>query len=383
MSDDPIATIRTIQDRLRGIVGPFAGPAIVRLLEQVPAPQLGEVLAAIDVEKLFGLFWWRLAPGTYDRLLTLLCVERVEALDVPVRAQLVTALQAGRTRGRDERAIRDLFLATRGAALTELKNRVDAGGDYRDLQQLIHHDLDNPQIQSAILQHIAEHSGPDTGELKVLSDVDDTLYSSGFTKNDPRYPSGTVYPGVVELYVALAGSPTQGQTNLGFLTARPWERSGGVEHYTQKSLKKKGVPEHVVLSGDIRDLSHRAMADKKLENFEQYRALFPEYGFVFIGDSGQGDALLGGDLMRLPEIPVKAVFIHWLSPDTRPTAEDEALGVCFVDSYLGAAIKAHEMGLIDDGGRAAVASAVRGRLSEDFAEATLAMLKRDLAQLED
>ncbi len=33
---------------------------------------------------------------------------------------------------------------------------------------------------------------------------------------------------------------------------------------------------------------YRPMALKKLQNFKEYAALYPEYSFVFIGDNGQG-----------------------------------------------------------------------------------------------
>lgn len=40
------------------------------------------------------------------------------------------------------------------------------------------------------------------------------------------------------------------------------------------------------------------MATKKLDNFMAYHALFPEYRVVWLGDSGQGDMLVGKGMLR-------------------------------------------------------------------------------------
>ena len=55
------------------------------------------------------------------------------------------------------------------------------------------------------------------------------------------------------------------------------------------------------------------MADKKLSNIGMYTQLFPEYQFVWLGDSGQGDVLVAKALIA--EFTAKGmqpplVFIH-------------------------------------------------------------------------
>jgi hypothetical protein len=40
------------------------------------------------------------------------------------------------------------------------------------------------------------------------------------------------------------------------------------------------------------------MANIKLENFVRLKSLYPEYRFVFFGDSGHGDIKLGEELLR-------------------------------------------------------------------------------------
>lgn len=80
------------------------------------------------------------------------------------------------------------------------------------------------------------------------------------------------------------------------------------------------------------------MADVRLANVERYRQAFPEYGVVFVGDTGQGDVLVGTRMREAYPQDCPAVFVH----DVVATAQPErdrlaALGVHVVDTYVGAA----------------------------------------------
>lgn len=58
---------------------------------------------------------------------------------------------------------------------------------------------------------------------------------------------------------------------------------------TRRMLQRKGISEVIVLCGSVSKMfTNQAMAEKKWENFLLYTQLFPEYRYVFIGDSGQG-----------------------------------------------------------------------------------------------
>lgn len=73
---------------------------------------------------------------------------------------------------------RDVFLGTFDSSLTALKNGIDAGGDYRDLQQLVHTDIDNNGIRDDILTHIEREAEKNPVQtIKLLSDIDDTFYA--------------------------------------------------------------------------------------------------------------------------------------------------------------------------------------------------------------
>jgi hypothetical protein len=110
--------------------------------------------------------------------------------------------------------------------------------------------------------------------------------------------------------------------------------------------------EFTVLSGGFGHLvGNASIAAKKYDNFVQYRELFPEYGFVFVGDSGQGDALFGERIWAAFPGEVRGIFIH----DVLGTSLEErghwrSKGVIFFDTYVGAAIEAFNVGLIGQAG---------------------------------
>ena len=290
-----------------------------------------------------------IGPKNRAALLALLCKERLADLSIATRGALIDALQRGPTVAQDEQAIAAILLGTRGRDLIALKNAIDDGEDYRDLQQLVYHDIDDDLVRQRILDHLrVEANLPDWTELKILSDIDDTFYCNWV---DVRYPKKTIYPGVRALYreLDLAPSGSGRLGDLAFLTARPGDRMGISESMTRKNLAERGLSWAKVLTGDFGHLAtHGLMAEKKYAGFIEYRHLYPEHAFVFFGDSGQGDAIAGGRMMAHPGGGMRAVFIH----DVIGTSEEaraawRAQGVHFNDTYVGAALDAHALGLLD------------------------------------
>jgi hypothetical protein len=113
------------------------------------------------------------------------------------------------------------------------------------------------------------------------------------------------------------------------------------------------------MTGEILNLlTHSLMANKKRENYEKYRQLYPEAHMVFIGDNGQGDPELASMLiiddstMRSASAPTLSTFIHNISPrgpqeDTRHCTHTISTdGVVTFQSYAGAAIGAFHQGLL-------------------------------------
>ncbi len=280
--------------------------------------------------------------------------------DLLQRAARIDALQRGFTSARDEQAIAGLFLATVGAALTALKNAIDAGEDYHTLHQLLHHDIGDAAIRAELHAHFRAQAQP-AGAFKVLSDVDDTFYLNWI---DRRYPRHTVYPGVRALYRELDLGPAEDDRlgDLVFLTARPYDRLGITDRETHQMLHAHGVSQSTILPGDFAHLlTNHLIAEEKCKRFTEFWPLYPEYEYVFLGDSGQGDAIAGG-LMR-------ALFFH--------------------DTYVGAATVAFAQRLISRAGLGRIAREALAELravpfaTPEQRASMVALFQRDLTALNE
>ncbi|HEX8819063.1 MAG TPA: phosphatase domain-containing protein [Archangium sp.] len=365
---------------------------ILDLLGETTAAELNHLLLNVDLEALLRDVDDRVVgPDHRTELLESLCVKRARELGLPVRASLVTALQKGKTEALAERMLRALFLGLPGRELTEFKNLLDGRGNSHDLQQLVFHDIDDALIRQDILTHIhREAELAPSGENKVLSDIDDTFLANW---KDTRYPRKTIYPGVLQFYRELDRGPgliPGREGDLTFISARPQDPLGLIEDRTLATLREHGVSSAVMLSGAFTHLLGNArIAAMKFENFSRYIQLYPEYGFVFTGDSGQGDVVFGEQLLSSWPEQVRAVFIH----DVVDTPEPVRLSwrdkrVFFFDTYVGAAVEAFSVGVIARDGVGRVALATREELarvpfgSEAQRAARLAELERDLRRAE-
>lgn len=318
-------------------------------------------------------------------------VRRLLDAPEPDLEALADALHHGRRWSSDharELLVRDVFVGLSGADLTRFKSLLNSGPDHRDLEHLVFDVVDDEGVRADILDHIAtEAERVDVPDLHVLSDIDDTLRCA---LHDDRYPRGTVYPGVIELYRALdAGHAADPESpgDLTFVTARPMDPAGLVEQHTRRGLRELGLPPHSVLSGTFAGLrNHDAMAGAKIENFRRFRALMPETEVVFVGDSGQGDVEVGRRMLAADRDAVRLVLIHDVV-DTPGASRDElrAEGIVLVDSPVGGALEAHAVGLVSATSLAAVAEAAERDLdriewkSPEQERATRAVVERDIA----
>lgn len=360
---DALGEVRTL---LTGHVDRDGEARILYLFRTASAADLDGLFGALPVQELHRLIdemndrW--IGPDNRTAFFTLLRA-RLPGLSIASRAKLITALQHQDTDLEDERLIRDVFLATHGSDLTALKKAIDHGGDHRDLQQLLHHDIDDPGVFDAILAHFAREARVSPPAMKVYSDIDDTFYAS---HRDGRYPRRTVYPGVRAFYAALDGGPDGDEPgDLLFLSARPYDRGGAVERDTRAMLEGSGVSDPTILSGDLLHLlGNESIADKKYSNWRELNALYPEAASVFVGDSGQGDAIFGARAMATPGGAMKRVFIHdVIGLDAGRRAALEARGVHVFDTYVGAATDAYRHGLISREGLLDVADSARRELA--------------------
>jgi hypothetical protein len=287
--------------------------------------------------------------------------------------------------------VKELFLGLHGRELTDFKNLLDGRGSHHDLQQLLFEDVDDEAVRRDILEHLRrEAEAVPTGENKVLSDIDDTFLANW---KDERYPKGTVYPGVLQFYRELDRGPgvlPGREGDLTFISARPMDPLGLIEDRTLTTLRAHGVGPAVMLSGAFTHLLGNArIAEKKFENFSRYVQLYPEYGFVFTGDSGQGDVLFGEQMLAVHPEAVRAVFIHDVVDTPEPVRQQwRDKRIFFFDTYVGAAVEAYAVGVIARDGVARVAQATREELervpfpSEAQRQARRADLERDVRRAE-
>ena len=110
--------------------------------------------------------------------------------------------------------------------------------------------------------------------------------------------------------------------------------------------------------------SNSSMAAKKYENFQKFISYYPERNFAFVGDSGQGDIIMGQQMLASEvRSSIALVLIHDIrdkSDAPRHTSEQRAAlrteGVVLFDSYVDAACEAHARHLISSASLALVAA---------------------------
>lgn len=134
-------------------------------------------------------------------------IGRLRELETVSRAAIVDGLQKIGLRHRRQRQewARDVIVETKGLQLTYFKAYIDDGGDYHSMYKLMYNDL-QWDIREQVMEHIRSQAAqllermkavdiqgpkPPGIVLKILSDVDDTIFSSGgsFPAGvDARYP---------------------------------------------------------------------------------------------------------------------------------------------------------------------------------------------------
>lgn len=289
------------------------------------------------------------------QIIQLLAVDRFAILTVMSRVIVLHSLQLLKLKAnpRAEHWVRNIILNTKQDDLSKLKTLMDAKGDYFSMSKLIFEDLRSETIRQDILSHIRREAAVQQAHMqmgtkraklrqqfawrKVLSDVDDTLLSSGGSYPagvDKRYGKKVVYPGVLAFYREL-DLGTQGPDewpenrvgNLVFLSARPHvykdmsEKANFAKFARMRAVREDGrkgmhtVPS--LLAGDIasgtnfmfsNDFEHLAL--KKYDNFRRYVSIFPEYKHVFVADNGQGDVRAGDMMFHSFPYEFEALYVH-------------------------------------------------------------------------
>ncbi|KAG6587282.1 uncharacterized protein IUM83_02701 [Phytophthora cinnamomi] len=368
-------------------------------------------------------------------ILDLLCTTRLADLSVMSRALLLDALMVMKISAHPmaQKWVRNIILKTQGDDLSNLKTYTDAKGDFHSMHKLVFNDVRDPTIRADILTHIQREASVQIAHMrlgtkrgrnrkqqawrKVLSDVDDTLYSSGGRYPaglDTRYPRHTLYPGVLPFYREL-DMGTVGPDdwtddrvgNLVFLSARPhvYKDVSEKKSYAKFAALHEKMGMHTLptmLAGNLK--SGRAfmwqgdlepMAQKKFENFSEFYQLYPEFKHVFVGDNGQGDVRAAELIVeKFGSDALEAAFFQRVQPMEKMfnyhSKEDlerwRKMNIIFFDTYVGAAVEAFRMKKIrlsglkkicDDAGQSF--EAIHSWLTPQSRERARLLLNRDLA----
>eukprot|EP00746_Dinoflagellata_sp_MGD_P023033 gnl/MRDRNA2_/MRDRNA2_153932_c0_seq1.p1 gnl/MRDRNA2_/MRDRNA2_153932_c0~~gnl/MRDRNA2_/MRDRNA2_153932_c0_seq1.p1 ORF type:complete len:861 (+),score=137.01 gnl/MRDRNA2_/MRDRNA2_153932_c0_seq1:96-2678(+) len=174
-----------------------------------------EVLKAEELEHvILEVNMAQLVESASHQTLSLLFKDAREKLTTTSMVVLLDALMKRspatmRWDGFDQRLAEELICGVQGLQLTRLKNLVDTTGNIHSLHRLIFYELHSVH-RDRILKHFKTQGdkvrlGWKQVPLKILSDVDDTLWCGGkFPAGcDTRYPRHAIYPGVLSFFAAL------------------------------------------------------------------------------------------------------------------------------------------------------------------------------------
>jgi hypothetical protein len=360
---------------------PSVSSRLLDVLRATPEGQLDAVLRTVDVDRMLAsLRGWRI--GHRQQAVDLLLRERVAELSTQALAEVVSALHTGPTSRFSQEAIVEVLTSKVDTEFNDLKYRLNSTKDHHDLEHLVFEDLEE-DLQERLLEHIADQAGyAGSSDLRVLCDIDDTVKC---VIHDDRYPRGVVYPGVVTLLNALdqgGNAEPDRPGDLTFVTARPGGPRGLVEQYTRNKLGGLGLPPHSVMGGSFLNLhTKNAIAERKLQNMDRDRLLFPECRMVFIGDSGQADGAVGAEMHLRDPLHIVGTLLHNVTDlDAAQRADWADRGVHVFDTYAGAAAHAVRLGLIGVHQAREVADAVRRGLELiELSPEQRERLTRDLA----
>ena len=309
---------------------------VLSLVRLYQGQDLVDLLDLIDLSRLLNVLdnrrWGPDSRKEFIRLLQPI----IDRISVTSKASMIRTLARKNMTPAEEQFLAKMFMTENGEPLTRLKLDVDRATDGYDLLHILYNRFQSADLRFDLIQHFLKDSAESRG-LRVVSDIDDTLYSSLY---DHRYPRGTIYPGVLELLSQLSPHPPI------FLTARPELPASIFERFTHHQLRRYGIEGATVLSGNLPGLfGHRRMADQKARTLTQYIELYPEFRFIFIGDSGQGDTAMAHKLLGRKPPPIERAYIHKLS-DTHPGAHSEHRSLQHFENYGQAAALLAEHGYL-------------------------------------
>ena len=335
---------------------------IINTFEEADPKELNFLVSHVQL----GLLFYKIkdhrnfAGQHRTELIDLLAVNRISNLTVVSRVIVLHSLMIMKlpANSKSEHWVRNIILSTHQDDLSELKTLTDSKGDYFCMNKLLYDDLRSESVRQDMLKHIRKEASIQEAHMamgtrkaklraqkawiKVLSDVDDTLTSSGGSYPagiDKRYGKKVVYPGVLgfyrELDLGINGPeewPKNTVGNLVFLSARPHLYKDVSERHNFakfEKLRARGADDirrgmHTIpslLAGDLssgRDFivnnDMEPLSLKKFDNFKRYVSIYPEFKHVFVCDNGQGDVRAAELMFDAFPQHLAAVYVHRVQP---------------------------------------------------------------------
>jgi hypothetical protein len=233
---------------------------------------------------------------------------------------------------------------------------------------------------------------------QVISDVDDTLKSSGGVNVagialggiDVEYERNDMYPGVAEFLYELSRHTAQPAVpKVAILTARAEEFKAVLELKPTSSLAQALVQageqqQHdddddewgigPVLYGSVAEwIAQCRKGLRKFTNFERLLAQDPTqqvFRYIYVGDTGELDQEAGETMLREYPHLVQAVFLHVVSGDplnqrqipVPPLKLIQGRPLVFFRTYVGAAAMAVQLNLMTPAGFERVVIAAQRKL---------------------
>jgi len=213
--------------------------------------------------------------------------------------------------------------------------------------------------------------------LQVISDVDDTLKSSGGVNVagialggiDTQFERGEFYPGVFQFMLELSRyniSPESSPPKVAILTARAEEFKTALELKNDSKIAqafRRTGEEYGYYDWGIGPVLYGSVAEwiiqdrkglRKFNNFERLIQQDPTgtiMQYLYVGDTGEKDQEAGETMLReYPQI-VKSVFLHVISDEPDPLIPPPKLingrPLVFFRTYVGAASYAAMLGLME------------------------------------
>ena len=308
----------------------------VALVSRLNHAQRRHILSKKHAEKVLRVLHrkWK-DVHSRNALLGLLLDVDIDVLDVGLRVDFIHALQKGKTSLIDEERIVQLICTTQVSDLEILKSGLELRG-HHNLYDLVYHELSDHHREQ-ILLHFSQHDNKN-GKRRVICDIDDTVYANW---KDEKFPKKTVYPGVMAFLSCLVNNPQ----DLVFLTARPKDRGHLSERLTRRRLQGFGFIDPVVLVGRWHQVhSDEVILERKWTNVQRYHRLYPYDRFIFLGDSGQLDAVL---VQKMDQAGLLCwAGIHEIEPKRTPLWKQNFPQANFFHSYAQAAYFAWKQGVL-------------------------------------